>query len=216
VFLVMLEFLAMAASPIFIGVALVAPELVPLALGDQWRPSIAVMTVLAVAGALRVIQVTTATLLLAIGRPDLQLKLTAITTTIAVTGFLVVVRQGIVAVALIHVVAGLLVAPLQLGVLVRAAGIELQAYLRALRAPVIALGAMSLLVLSLRRSSVGFGVAAADLGLMVLAGAAVYLAAAWLVARPRLEFLRQALSSEVVARGGPRPDDPSFETTWSP
>ncbi|WP_239618814.1 MOP flippase family protein [Cohnella mopanensis] len=65
-------------APIFLGLIVTAPYLVPLAFGNQWTPSIPLIQILAGMLLVRSIIMYTTSLLLAIGRSDISFKYTVI------------------------------------------------------------------------------------------------------------------------------------------
>ncbi|QRY24857.1 lipopolysaccharide biosynthesis protein [Halobacterium sp. BOL4-2] len=65
------------AFPIAAGVAVVAPQFVLVVLGNQWRPAIPVMQVLAVWGGIRAFGANVGPVYKSTGRPDLEAKIQA-------------------------------------------------------------------------------------------------------------------------------------------
>jgi O-antigen/teichoic acid export membrane protein len=85
--------------PTFVGLALVAPELLPVALGERWDGAIPVVQVLALAGACMSILSIASMMPLALGRFDLALGIRALATALIVAAILAVRDAGIVATA---------------------------------------------------------------------------------------------------------------------
>lgn len=107
-YLAVTKLCALFAAPTFLGMAIVAPELVPADFGPQWEPSIPLMQLLALAGIVRALGAFNGEFTLGAGRPGLSLILTG-ATLVAMTGALVLtypdrnqyrrqepVRQGLV------------------------------------------------------------------------------------------------------------------------
>ncbi len=65
---------AFIAFPLSFGIAAVAPSFVPAILGDEWRPMIVVMQILAMYGLLHAITANFGAVWKALGRPDLGFK----------------------------------------------------------------------------------------------------------------------------------------------
>jgi PST family polysaccharide transporter len=100
----MLSFLCL---PLFFGLAVVAPELVPLLFGPKWGAAVPLLQVLSYYGALRVILVFLNPLMLAKGRAGLYLLMNVTLTILTFAGCLVAARWSPEAVA-ISVTASLL------------------------------------------------------------------------------------------------------------
>ena len=75
-YLLTLNILSTINFPFMIGLAVVAPTLIPLVLGEQWTDAIILVQVLALVGLLRSIANPSGSLLLAKGRADLGFQLT--------------------------------------------------------------------------------------------------------------------------------------------
>lgn len=94
------QYSAVVAFPIFITLALLAPEIVPIFFGVEWNDSIPVMQVLAFAGLAIAVSDIKGSLILALGKPSWILIAQIAITCIRVVFFFIFVRSGIVAVAL--------------------------------------------------------------------------------------------------------------------
>jgi len=198
VFIIMLEYLALGAFPVFVGIAFVAPELVPLVFGPRWSASIPVMQVLALAGAAKALPIATSTVFLAAGKPAIQLGLNVVTTSLAVIGFAVVVPRGIVAVALVHLLVNLLAAPLHAVVLRRSLGVPARRLAAALHVPVaglLLLGGVLFIMEAVRPDSV---MPIAWLVLKVALGAAAYLGGTFVLGRSLFTRARGALADGLL------------------
>ena len=69
--------LSVIAVPALTGLALIADDAIPLLLGEKWRGAVLWFQLLSPVGALMVVAATVPPLLLALGRPDLNLRYTA-------------------------------------------------------------------------------------------------------------------------------------------
>jgi PST family polysaccharide transporter len=86
------------------GLALVARDSIVVALGPRWAPVIVPMTLLSISMAWRSIGYASGDIFPAIGRPGLLLALNIPIVSIIVVWMLLVVDQGIVAIAYVHLV----------------------------------------------------------------------------------------------------------------
>jgi len=133
---------SVVAFPVFAGLAAVAPVLVPVAFGRGWEPSVPVMQWLAVAGLVQCLTYFDRPLLLAVGRPRLELGVTTVATVGNLVAFAVSVPFGITAVAAAYAVRNVLFWPVRLWAL-RSAGIPLADYGRAVLPAAVAAAACS-------------------------------------------------------------------------
>ena len=105
------QYTSLFAFPVFIGLAVLAPELVPAIFGEKWTPSIPVMQVLSLIGILQSVLFINGSVIKAAGKPSWQLGIMLLNAVCSVIGFLLVVQKGIVAVAASFVIVGYLLAP---------------------------------------------------------------------------------------------------------
>jgi O-antigen/teichoic acid export membrane protein len=138
------------AFPAFLGISILAPELVTVLFGPTWAPSIPVMQILAFIGILHSVQYFNGSVLMAAGKPAWRLAFMALTAISNVTAFVLVVRWGIEAVAAAYVVVGYLFFPLSLLMVRRVIQIDLRLYFRQYVAPLISSLAMGAVVLGMR------------------------------------------------------------------
>lgn len=119
---------SLVAFPAFLGMAILAPELVPFVFGENWLPSIPVMQILAIIGILHAIEYFNQSVILAMGKPDWRFKINAINAVGNVIGFIIVVQWGILAVAAAYVIRGYLFLPLPLWAIYKLIKIDFKAY----------------------------------------------------------------------------------------
>lgn len=105
---------SVVSMPIFVGLALVAPLAVVLVFGDKYAGSGEVLRILALVGVAYGVGHYNASVYLAIGRPDVRLKILAINVVAHVAAVLIAVQWGIVAVAAAVAVRVYLLMPLDL------------------------------------------------------------------------------------------------------
>ncbi len=106
------QYTSLLAFPVFIGLAVLAPELVRALFGEKWIPSVPVMQTLAFIGILQSLLFFNGSVIRACGKPFWQLGIMLLTSVCSVIGFLLAVRWGIVAVAASFVIVGYLLAPI--------------------------------------------------------------------------------------------------------
>ncbi|HLJ21951.1 MAG TPA: MOP flippase family protein [Stellaceae bacterium] len=71
-FLIVTKLLSTTNAPVVFGIAAIAPIAVPLVLGEQWRPSVPLVELLAIVAIARAIYNPVGSLVLAVGRADLS------------------------------------------------------------------------------------------------------------------------------------------------
>ena len=190
--------------PAYIGLALVAPELIPLIFGAQWAESGPVAAVLFLVGPAYSFQGFGTSLLMAAGRPDVVLRFRFVNMVTTVIGFAIAVPFGIVAMAVSFVIRGYLMVPLQLYLQRRYADIPSGEYLRRLAVPTAATLLMALAVIGVRLL-LGEQLAVLPLLLLsVVTGAVVYTAAIVVMDRPLLGDVLHVASQALPGGEGAR------------
>jgi PST family polysaccharide transporter len=126
---------AAVATPVFIGMAALAPELIELAFGPKWAPAVPVMQVLAFIGVLHANTFFNSSVLIAIGEPRKALAVGVINTVSNVVAFAIAVQWGIVAVALAYVIRGYLLWPISILMVRHFLHFSVRGYLRLFLVP---------------------------------------------------------------------------------
>jgi hypothetical protein len=106
--------------PAFVGLAVVAPDFVPVVLGSKWNDAVPVMQVLAWVGLLQAVAWETQGVLTALGRARTITRYALVSATLTVTAFAIGVTQGIVAVAVAYAIVTTLLTPFYIGLGIRA------------------------------------------------------------------------------------------------
>ena len=101
---------SLVSFPAFVGLAAVAPTLVPALFGNQWQASVPIMSILAFHGIIHSIQYNGA-VMVAMGKPAWSLAESLASSLITVVGILIAARWGITGVAAVVVLRGYLVYP---------------------------------------------------------------------------------------------------------
>lgn len=192
--------------PGYVGMALVAFELVPVLFGARWQASGEVAAVLFLIGPVLSLQAFSGSYLNAVGRPDVTLRFRLITTATNVIGFLIAVPFGIVAVAGAYVIRGYLLLPLNLYWLRVHGGVPTGAYLAELRGTGLATLLMAAAVTATRLLAGDALGPAPLLALQVVVGAATFVAAVWIVDRRTVRELRELVGHAFRRRRAADPD----------
>ncbi|HEY9601128.1 MAG TPA: MOP flippase family protein [Allocoleopsis sp.] len=130
-----IELTSLVSFPAFIGLAVLAPELLPTLLGAKWFPSIPVIQVLALIGVLHSVYYYNGSVIMAMGKPSWKLIINFIYSIANVIAFIIAVRWGIVAVAAAFVIRGYVLAPMELWLLKKLIPLNLITYFRQYIAP---------------------------------------------------------------------------------
>ncbi|NJL48790.1 MAG: lipopolysaccharide biosynthesis protein [Leptolyngbyaceae cyanobacterium SM2_5_2] len=125
------------AMPTFLGMAVLAPELVRVLFGEQWMPSVPLMQVLALMGMLRAITFFKGSVFVAMGKPSWWLRLSALNAVLNLLGFAIAYRWGIFAVAVASVVRYYIVFPIGQWAICQLIQESLGKYLRIFLAPLV-------------------------------------------------------------------------------
>lgn len=174
---VLLEILrvgSVIAFPLFAGLAFIAPDFVVVVFGDKWETSVPVLQVLCGAGLLLTLFSWNNTVLLAIGKPRMLLRISTLTTLLTVVLLLLVFPLGLAALAAVQVVRIALTAILTFRVLQTYIPLSTGEYIRAFLAPIsscaLMIGALSVV------PDVHSGGALTQLGVRIGMSAVVYAA----------------------------------------
>jgi O-antigen/teichoic acid export membrane protein len=105
VFLRSTSLVCSVAFPAFLGLLLVAPDLIPLVFGAKWTAAIVATQILCVAGGVRVVQTFVHPTMMALGRAGAYMSLFALSAFASAAGCLLAAGHGIAAVAWAVVIA---------------------------------------------------------------------------------------------------------------
>jgi PST family polysaccharide transporter len=95
---------SLVACPLFLGVAVLAPELILIIFGKQWQPSVPVLQLLSLAGMMRSVAFFKSSIFMAMDKTHWRLGLGVIDTVLNTLAFTIAVHWGITAVALAYVI----------------------------------------------------------------------------------------------------------------
>ena len=96
------------AFPIFLGMSVLAPELIMVIFGEQWKASIPVIQILSIAGLLYGGFYFNSPLMIAMGKADWKLKLDIYRTFVYCISFLIGVKWGVIGVSIAFVASAYL------------------------------------------------------------------------------------------------------------
>ncbi|ELR97381.1 lipopolysaccharide biosynthesis protein [Gloeocapsa sp. PCC 73106] len=131
------QFTSLIAFPAFLGMLVLAPEVIVTLFGKEWLPSVSVMRILTLMGILSSLSFFNLSVFVAMGKPEWRLWLSCLNATISFFAALWVIESGIVAVALAFVISVYLVFPLSLWMLAKLIAISLPNYLKQFVTPLI-------------------------------------------------------------------------------
>jgi O-antigen/teichoic acid export membrane protein len=187
---------ATIATPVFLGVAALAPQLIEVFFGSKWHAAVPVMQVLSLIGVLHASLFFNSTVLVATGKPRTALLVTVVNAVSNVVAFAIAVQWGIVAVAAAYVIRGYLLSPLPILLVKRTIEFSLSEYASRFAIPLACSAAMVATMLLLREVLTPAVSDAVLIPIVGLAGAAVYLLALRVVAerftREMLDYLSGA------------------------
>lgn len=142
---------SLIAFPAFLGVVVLAPELIPLIFGAQWLPSIAVLQILALVGLVRAVSFFKDSIFIAMNKPSWTLWLGLLSMVINLISFAVAVRWGMIAVAFAYVIRSYLIFPVGQWAISRLIRVPLLVYLRQFAAPLGSALVMAITILLVKR-----------------------------------------------------------------
>jgi O-antigen/teichoic acid export membrane protein len=174
--------MAFVTFPVLWGIAVVAPELVEVAIGSAWQPSILPLTLVALTIPFRMIGSIVSTTIMSLGRVEIAMVTTCIGACIAPPLFLVGAHYGIVGLS----VAWLVVTPIMFLLNMYRAlpilGLSMRGVLIEIWRPLAGSAAMFLAVGGLRELLPGLS-DAWRLPILIVAGALVYSCCTWILNR---------------------------------
>jgi O-antigen/teichoic acid export membrane protein len=146
-FLDVLGFTALLTAPIAVGIAALAPLLVPLLLGDAWRAAVPLVEILALSGLLVSLRTNAGYVFLALGRSELLTAITAIRFAVAVPALVFGTTYfGVKGAAWMILGISIVMLPLTHGFMHRALRVRWADYGSQLWRPAVAATGMALLV----------------------------------------------------------------------
>jgi O-antigen/teichoic acid export membrane protein len=193
--------LAAVILPLLVGLVVVAPDLIPLVFGAQWRVAVPIVQILSVSVILRCLQAWSSVILDAAGRPQVTLRTQLVALCLTPVAVVVGSHWGIEGVAVGFVVAQLIAVEIPVFVLTLS---ELQLspgrIVRRLAGVALATLCMAIACLAVRLGLVELNVGVAvRVAATIALGAIVYSAALWILA-PDIRQRGMGLISKSAAR----------------
>ena len=221
------ELLALVTWPVYLGIAAVAPILVPVVLGERWMPStrrrsrgpsarwmpsVPVMQAFATVALAHSVTGSTLTAITAIGAMRWRVGLEVLVAVVTLIAIVVALPRGIVAISWAYAISVWLLLPIQLGVTVKLLPIQPRSYLARFRVPLVGSALMIGAVMVFRRLGVSMLSAPVHLAVLVALGGLIYCGFLMMVAptviRRVLQNLRVAVTRtrdpELAEFGVPR------------
>lgn len=195
--------IAAIAVPAMLGMVVVAPDFVPVVLGDQWDSATPVLQILAVVGLVQALQIICGSALNAIGEFSAVLRFTVASYIVNVGAFAAGLHWGIVGVATAYAIATVALFPVFIWLTASRLGSTVGTYARSLWGVTQAGVGMLAVVWALRMLLVSAGIPAGlRLVALIVAGAVVYLG---LLKLRSPELIREARGLRSRRGGGLRP-----------
>jgi O-antigen/teichoic acid export membrane protein len=167
----------MIAIPALVGVVVVAPDFVPVVLGDQWEAAVPVIQLLAWVGILQALQAVNVDILMARGRTKTMFRYMIVFCVAHVIAFIVGLNVSgtIVGIAAAYAISSTLVEPILTVLTARALGVSPWIFVKSVAGVAASAAVMAGVVLVARLAMVDAAVpAAVRLVLCTVLGAAVF------------------------------------------
>lgn len=138
---------SVVAMPAFIGVAVLAPPIIRLSVGEKWvEIAVPIVRMLAMLGIVNTVAVVNTSVLEGMGRPSWALLIRVVNAVVGVAAFFIALPWGLFAVTGAFVARAYLVMPLQFYLLRRLTRLRIGNYLRQFVAPLSACLVMAVVV----------------------------------------------------------------------
>jgi teichuronic acid exporter len=185
-----LALLSIVGVPVFLGIAVVAEDLVPLLLGAKWASVAPIVTMICLVMPLRMLNGPLVESLNSVGRPALGMAMTGVTAISVIAGVAIGIRWGAMGVATAWGVAFALSFVGTTIYMLRRLGVSVVGFLRAVLPSVIA-GVIMVCVVKLARGHIGPPVPSLpSLLASIVIGATVYVGTIALIDRSGLRLVR--------------------------
>ena len=182
-FLTITKYLALAALPMQIGLALVAQDLVLVVLTARWTPMVELFQIFCVGSLLHILTLPPYPLLVARGRAGTLLKFNGAAAIMTATAILMGAKVSLLAVGAAWLIAFVVLKTVLLSLALREVGITARTYIDYVLPPLVATTLMSVIVLVARYFGATGSAGVQRLAFEVILGAAVYVATLLVVDR---------------------------------
>ena len=145
-YLNVLSVLALIAMPVGVGIALTSKYIVPVLLGNNWNESIPVIQILAIFGALNVIQNNCGTVYLALGDSRLA-TIFSVSFSVLLILFIILLipGKGVMGVAWAYLITSGITVPVNFFIVAKVLGLNLKDYWIVMNRPIIASSGMAMI-----------------------------------------------------------------------
>jgi O-antigen/teichoic acid export membrane protein len=173
---------ALISMPLFLGLFVFAPKLVPQLFGRQWTPNVPLMEVLVFISIIQCILTPMVSEIVGLGRPDRRWRLQLFDAVANVVGFVVAVQWGIVEVAISYLIVSYIQAPLWFRTVNSLLEIKITDYLKTLLAPLAGVVVIIVVIMALKYVLADTAPVYVQLVTGTLLGAAAYCRSIYLLA----------------------------------
>lgn len=150
-FFTVANFTYVTTFPAFVGLATVAPDLVPLVFGKHWVPAVPLIQIMALQGAVSTTSLIHGSVVRALGRADWWLGVTVFGSVLNIAAYLFTIRYGLAAMAASSVAVAIIVAPIHWWMVWRLVSFQMPYYMLTLAKPAAAAAGMAIVVCIVRR-----------------------------------------------------------------
>jgi O-antigen/teichoic acid export membrane protein len=182
--------------PIFMGVLVTATDLIPFVFGAQWVESAIVAQYLMIVGLLYPVSYFSGPMMMALGYPNIVLRLNLVNATLNIIAFVVGVNFGIEMVALAFMLRGLMMLPVGQFVLKKYAQISFLTLMLNVKGPAISVLLMAGAVLVVDTLTIDFSVWVRLL-LQIGTGGVVYCVTLFVIDRPIINRMSHLLGVKI-------------------
>lgn len=168
------QFTSLIAFPCFLGVAILAPKIIPLMFGEQWFPAASVLQFLSLAGMFSAITRFKGAIFIAMGKPSWRVWIGLLSSVINIALFAIAVRWGIAAVGAAYLTRTIIMFPIEQGAVGKLINVPLQTYLSRFSATLFSALIMGAVILVVQMVLVIEKNVLLEVILLSLTGAAAY------------------------------------------
>jgi PST family polysaccharide transporter len=143
-FLRAFHYIGLVLAPVAAGISVLAPVLVPLLFGDEWRDAVPVVQLLAISAFVQGMLFTVGSVLVAAGRPRAVIGAQLASAATIIPGLYLAAQVSIVAVATVHIVGAVVFGVVKLALASRALALDWRELVRAVVPTGLAVGVMVL------------------------------------------------------------------------
>lgn len=179
---------ALGTAPVFAGVAMIAPDLIPLLLGAKWIAAAPVLSALAINFFFTTVSQYNLSVILVCRKPKWQTLITTVGLVLGICLILALVRFGVIGVAIAVALRAILLFPLSVGCAAYLVGSRKRDVIRSLTPAVVSAVLMSIIIMIERQLLLAYS-PIIRMTTMVATGGAAYFACVFLMFRHRAIFL---------------------------